>query len=119
LHEKNIMTASFCCHDAMRTTVTLDPDVEALLREAVRERGEPFKQVLNAAVRAGLEAAGANRQSLLGNAPSIWDDRSSTSPRHSRWQRGWTTPRRWRGSITALTDMHEAAGLDDVNDAKQ
>lgn len=38
----------------MRTTVTLDPDVEALLRKAVRERGEPFKQVLNAAVREGL-----------------------------------------------------------------
>lgn len=38
----------------MRTTVTLDPDVEALLRKAVRERGEPFKQVLNAALREGL-----------------------------------------------------------------
>jgi len=38
----------------MRTTVTLDPDVEALLRRAVRERGEPFKQVLNAAIREGL-----------------------------------------------------------------
>lgn len=40
----------------MRTTVTLDPDVEALLRKAVRERGEPFKQVLNAAIRSGLTA---------------------------------------------------------------
>jgi hypothetical protein len=38
----------------MRTTVTLDPDVEALLRKAMRERGEPFKQVLNAAIRDGL-----------------------------------------------------------------
>jgi len=38
----------------MRTTVTLDPDVEALLRRAIRERGEPFKQVLNAAIRDGL-----------------------------------------------------------------
>jgi hypothetical protein len=41
----------------MRTTVTLDPDVEALLRKAVRERGEPFKQVLNAAIRDGLASA--------------------------------------------------------------
>jgi hypothetical protein len=41
----------------MRTTVTLDPDVEALLRKAVRERGEPFKQVLNAALREGLSGA--------------------------------------------------------------
>jgi hypothetical protein len=38
----------------MRTTVTLDPDVEALLRKEMRRRGEPFKQVLNEAVRAGL-----------------------------------------------------------------
>jgi hypothetical protein len=41
----------------MRTTVTIDPDVEALLRQAMRERGEPFKQVLNNAVRAGLLAS--------------------------------------------------------------
>ena len=40
----------------MRTTVTLDPDVEALLRKAMRARGEPFKQVLNAAIRDGLRA---------------------------------------------------------------
>lgn len=38
----------------MRTTVTLDPDVESLLCKEVRRRGEPFKQVLNNAIRAGL-----------------------------------------------------------------
>jgi len=38
----------------MRTTVTLDPDVESMLRREVRRRGEPFKQVLNNAIRAGL-----------------------------------------------------------------
>lgn len=38
----------------MRTTVTLDPDVEALLRRTVRERNESFKQVLNSAIRDGL-----------------------------------------------------------------
>jgi hypothetical protein len=38
----------------MRTTVTLDPDVESLLRKEVRRRGSPFKQVLNDAIRAGL-----------------------------------------------------------------
>jgi hypothetical protein len=38
----------------MRTTVTLDPDVESMLRKEVRQRGEPFKQVLNNAIRAGL-----------------------------------------------------------------
>lgn len=40
----------------MRTTVTIDPDVQVLLRKAMRERGEPFKQVLNAALREGLRA---------------------------------------------------------------
>ena len=38
----------------MRTTVTLDPDVQALLKKAMRARDASFKQVLNDAVRAGL-----------------------------------------------------------------
>jgi len=46
----------------MRTTVTLDPDVESLLRKAMRERGEPFKQVLNTAIRAGLRSAPPKRR---------------------------------------------------------
>jgi hypothetical protein len=46
----------------MRTTVTIDPDVEALLKKAMRERGEPFKQVLNNAVRDGLRVARANTE---------------------------------------------------------
>lgn len=40
----------------MRTTVTLDPDVESMLRKEVHRRGEPFKQVLNDAIRTGLRA---------------------------------------------------------------
>jgi hypothetical protein len=47
-----------CCYDAdVRTTVTLDPDTEKLLRSAVRERGASFKAVLNDAVRKGLSPA--------------------------------------------------------------
>lgn len=38
----------------MRTTITLEPDVEALLRRAMRERGLTFKAAVNEAVRAGL-----------------------------------------------------------------
>ncbi|MDQ3980927.1 MAG: antitoxin [Actinomycetota bacterium] len=38
----------------MRTTVTLDPDVEALVRKVMEERGVSFKQALNDAIRAGL-----------------------------------------------------------------
>jgi hypothetical protein len=37
----------------MRTTVTLDPDTERLLRETMQKRGVSFKQALNDAVRAG------------------------------------------------------------------
>lgn len=38
----------------MRTTVTLDRDVERLLRDAMHRSRSGFKQTLNAAVRAGL-----------------------------------------------------------------
>ncbi len=38
----------------MRTTVTLDPDVEALIQKAMKERGLSFKEALNSAIRAGL-----------------------------------------------------------------
>jgi|HubBroStandDraft_4_1064222.scaffolds.fasta_scaffold758185_1 hypothetical protein len=38
----------------MRTTVTLDPDVEQLIRNAMRERSITFKEALNEAVRDGL-----------------------------------------------------------------
>ena len=40
----------------VRTTVTLDPDVEKLIRDAIRERGISFKQALNDAARAGLRS---------------------------------------------------------------
>ena len=38
----------------MRTTVTLDPDVERLLRDVMRERAISFKEALNEAARVGL-----------------------------------------------------------------
>jgi len=38
----------------MRTTVTLDPDVERLIRDAMRERAISFKEALNEAARNGL-----------------------------------------------------------------
>lgn len=38
----------------MRTTVTLDKDVERMLRDAMRRERRSFKQALNAAVRASL-----------------------------------------------------------------
>lgn len=38
----------------MRTTVTFDADVAALLNKEMRKTGEGFKQVVNRAVRTGL-----------------------------------------------------------------
>lgn len=39
---------------AVRTTVTLEPDVEALVRKAMSERDLTFKEAVNVAIRAGL-----------------------------------------------------------------
>lgn len=38
----------------MRTTLTLDDDVSAKLREETRRSGRPFKQVVNDCLRLGL-----------------------------------------------------------------
>ena len=38
----------------MRTTVTLDPDVERSIRDVMRERAISFKEALNEAARLGL-----------------------------------------------------------------
>jgi len=38
----------------MRTTVTLDPDTDAIVRRIMRERGLTFKQALNDAIRSGV-----------------------------------------------------------------
>jgi hypothetical protein len=38
----------------VRTTVTLDPDTAALVRQWMRERGVSFKQAVNDAIRAGV-----------------------------------------------------------------
>jgi len=46
----------------MRTTVTLDPDVERLLKDAAHKRGKSFKVVLNEAVRQSL---GSKRHSAM------------------------------------------------------
>jgi hypothetical protein len=40
----------------MRSTVTLDPDVESLLRQRMRERGLSFNEAINQALRIGMSA---------------------------------------------------------------
>lgn len=39
----------------MRTTLTLDPDVASAARKSASKLGRPFKEVINAALRLGLE----------------------------------------------------------------
>jgi len=45
----------------MRTTITLDPDVEQMLKNALRERDVTFKEVVNDAIRAGLKGPTGKR----------------------------------------------------------
>jgi hypothetical protein len=49
----------------MRTTVTLEPDVEALVRRAMKERGLSFKEALNSAIRTGLTQSTARKQRFV------------------------------------------------------
>lgn len=42
----------------MRTTVTLDPDTEQILRRRMRESGASFKEALNELVRRGAGVGG-------------------------------------------------------------
>lgn len=45
----------------MRTTVTLDPDVAAKLKEEMRRKDISFKEALNSSVRRGLDSDGSAR----------------------------------------------------------
>ena len=42
----------------MRTTVTLDPDAEQIVRRRMRERGLSFKDAINDAIRSGAMSSG-------------------------------------------------------------
>ena len=71
----------------MRTTVTLDPDTERLVRNLMREQGISFKHALNEAIRAGLspaKSAGARKftqktYSLGAEQSFRWDKALTTS----------------------------------------
>lgn len=48
----------------MRTTITLDPDVDLAVRRLMRERGLSFKAAVNEAIRSGIRprATGSSYQ---------------------------------------------------------
>lgn len=67
----------------MRTTVTLEPDLVAALKERAAEQGVPFKEVLNRTLRAGLTQGAASgprefrqRTVALGLRPGLDIDRA-------------------------------------------
>lgn len=45
----------------MRSTVTLDPDVDALIKRAMAEQGIGFKKAINDGLRRGLRPASPRR----------------------------------------------------------
>lgn len=46
----------------MRTTVAIDPDLQAKVQRLARERGISFRRALNDVLRRGLEAGGGKPQ---------------------------------------------------------
>lgn len=63
----------------MRTTVTLDPDTEEVVRRAMRERGLSFKDALNHAIRRGEDrapAAGFTTRTASLGVPTVPLDRA-------------------------------------------
>lgn len=60
----------------MRTTVTLDPDVQALLRLAMKERGLSFKDALNSAVRSGLIQRKPERKRFVQESYALGGERN-------------------------------------------
>lgn len=60
----------------MRTTVTLDPDVQAFIRTVMKERGISFKEALNSAVRAGLSQAKQRKHHFVQKSFSLGRDQN-------------------------------------------
>ena len=56
---------------SMRTTLTIDDDLAATLKESSRRSGRPFKQLLNETLRAGLQA----QQAPQGRSGTAFDRR--------------------------------------------
>jgi hypothetical protein len=84
----------------MRTTVTLDADVEQLLRDAMQQRRQSFKEALNQAIRCGL----ANAQAGADEAPFV--------VRASRMGLRAGTD---SGRLNQMSDELEAEGFDELS----
>lgn len=71
----------------MRTTITLDPDVEALVERLMRERGMSFKEAVNHAIRRGLAPEPRERRRTrtfrIGLDPAVPWDKAIQVPEHA------------------------------------
>ena len=63
-----------------RTTVTLDPDVEQLLRDAMQRRRQSFKETLNQAIRNGLMEGKGAREGRFKTRPRQMGLRTGIDP---------------------------------------
>ena len=82
----------------MRTTVTLEPDTEALVKQLMRERGLSFKQAVNEAIRRGLSRPTGDR------------DQAFRTP---------TFPMGWRGDLKLDRALAIAGELEDEELARR
>jgi hypothetical protein len=65
----------------MRTTLTIDDDLAGLLKRRARERGVPFKEVVNRTLRAGLgEQAKSRRSAAPKTLPHAFGFRPGIDP---------------------------------------
>lgn len=78
----------------MRTTLTLEPDLAAKLKERARQRKTSFKQEVNDAIRAGLSALAK---------PRVGSRRFRVKPSHCGFRPGVDT-----GKLNQLLDELEA-----------
>jgi len=68
----------------VRTTLTLDDDVHAILRAEMRKSGRSFKETANSLIRAGVEAPRGKRRKKykvrvfpMGERPGLNFDKTS------------------------------------------
>jgi hypothetical protein len=85
----------------MRTTVTLDPDVEQLLRDAMQRRRLSFKEALNQAIRNGLSNLAG---SVAGESPFV------VHARRMGLRAGIDS-----GRLNQMADELEAEGFDELS----
>jgi len=65
----------------MRTTLTIDDDLAALLKQRARELGIPFKEAVNRTIRVGLgEAAKTHRGKPVKTVPHSFGLRPGIDP---------------------------------------